>query len=149
MISLPAFPVTEGETVFVRRSSELVERRAELDGFAGTMTRLREAYDTLNQIWPIGWSPDDLVDAMQTGDRLSYHPQLAAEQIPRLYAIMPKVMASIDDLGKNVTEQQRQALAKRLNQEYQGKGEKEWGVDYRDKLARAKAAVSDIPASTQ
>jgi alpha-glucosidase len=147
VIRIPARPVTERQTVLVRRSSELASRRAELDGFAGAMTRLREAYDTLNQTWPIGWSPDDLIDAMQTGDRLSYHPELAATQIPQLYATLPKVLASIDDLEKNFSEQERQALAERLKQEFQGKGEEKLGVDYHDKLARAKAAVSDITVS--
>jgi alpha-glucosidase len=122
-----------------------VKRHAELDGFAGALTRLRDAYDALNQTWPIGWSPDDLIDAMQTGDRLSYHPELAREQIPRMYAMLPKLVASIDALGKNLSEQERQALAQRLNQEYQGKGEKNIAADYRDKLARARAAVMDIP----
>ncbi len=132
----------------MRRTQDLVNRRDELDGFAGSMTRLREAYDTLNQTWPIGWSPDDLIDAMQSGDRLSYHPELAPVEIPKLHAMMPAVMASIDDLGKNVSEQERQALAQRLNQEYQGKGNEKLAIDYRDKLARAKAAVSDITASS-
>jgi len=149
VITVFARPVSESGTVVVRRSPDLVKRRAQLDGFAGALTRLREAYDTLNQTWPIGWSPDDLIDAMQTGDRLSYHPELAAVQVPGLFAMIPKVVASIDDLGKNFSEQERQALAKRLNQEYQGKGEEQLGLDYRNKLARAKAAVSDIAAPSQ
>ncbi len=48
------------------------------------MTRLREAYDALNQTWPIAWSPDELIDAMQTGDRLSYFPQQAGELLTPL-----------------------------------------------------------------
>jgi len=148
VITLPALSVSEKVNVLVRRTQDLVNRRDELDGFAGSMTRLREAYDTLNQTWPIGWSPDDLIDAMQSGDRLSYHPELAPVEIPKLHAMMPAVMASIDNLGKNVSEQERQALAQRLNQEYQGKGNEKLAIDYRDKLARAKAAVSDITASS-
>ena len=147
VITTSAFPVSEKVNVLVRRSQELVGRRGELDGFAGSMTRLREAYDTLNQTWPIGWSPDELIDAMQTGDRLSYHPELAPTEIAKLRAMIPAVMASIEDLGKNLTEQERQALAQRLNQEYQGKGNEKLAADYRDKLARAKAAVTDISAS--
>jgi len=149
VITLPEFPVTEKVTVEVRRRSDLVARRAELDDFAGTMTRLREAYNTLNQLFPLGWSPDELVDAMQTGDRLSYDPQLAAEQIPRLNAMMPRVAASIDQLQQHVTEQQSQALAKRLNQEFKQKGAKEAVANYKDKFARAKAAVADVAAARQ
>jgi alpha-glucosidase (family GH31 glycosyl hydrolase) len=144
VVTLPAFSVMDGVSVCVRRSSDMAARRAELDGFAGAMTRLREAYDTLNQIWPDGWSPDDLVDAMQTGDRLSYNPQLAEEQIFRLHTMLPKVAASIDEFGKNKTEQQRQALATRVNQEFQQKGAEKLINDFNDKLTRAKAAVADI-----
>ncbi len=149
VITLPPFPLTERVTVEVRRRRELVARRAELDGFAGTMTRLREAYNTLNQLWPLGWSPDALVDAMQTGDRLSFDPQHAAEQVSRLNAMIPEVVAAIDQLQQHVTEQQRQAMAKRLNQEFKQNGAQEVGADYKDKISRAKAAVNDISAVRQ
>jgi alpha-glucosidase len=69
IITVPRTAVTTPVTVRVRRSAALFSRRKELDGFAGAMTRLREAYDNLNQTFPIAWSPDELVDAMQTGDR--------------------------------------------------------------------------------
>ena len=149
VITLPDFPVTENVTVDVQRGSDLVARRGELDDFAGTMTRLREAYNTMNQLFPLGWSPDVLVDAMQTGDRLSYDPQLAAEQVPRLNAMISKVAASIDRLQQHVTEQQSQAMAKRLNQEFKQKGAKEAVADYKNKFLRAKAAVADIAAVRQ
>lgn len=149
VITVPAFAVTEPVTIVVRRSQDLMKRRAELDGFPGALARLREAYDTLNQTWPIGWSPDDLIDAMQTGDRLSYQPDLAAVQVPRLRAMLPAVAASIDNLEKNASEPERQALVQRLNKEYQQKGAEKLTADYRDKLARAKAAVSDIMTPVQ
>jgi alpha-glucosidase len=144
VVTLPAFPLTESVTVDVRRPGELIGRRAELDGFAGTMTRLREAYNTLNQLWPLGWSPDVLIDAMQTGDRLSYDPRLAAEQVSRLNAMVSRVADGIDELQQQVSEQQRQAITKRLNQEFKQKGREEVAPDYKDKLSRAKAALNDI-----
>ena len=45
------------------------------------MTRLRGAYDAMQETWPVSSAPDALVDAMQTGDRLSYHPELVQEEI--------------------------------------------------------------------
>jgi Domain of unknown function (DUF5110) len=39
--------------------------RAPLDSFAGKMTRFRETCDILNGAWPVAWSPDRLIDAMQ------------------------------------------------------------------------------------
>jgi hypothetical protein len=147
VITLPALPVGEGVSIVVRRDRALMKRRAELDDFAGTMTRLREAYDTLNQTWPIGWSPDDLVDAMQTGDRLSYHPELAGEQITRLREMLPNVATGVNGLEQNLSK--REALTKRLSAEYKSAGAQEIGANYREKLARAKAAIADVPGPQQ
>jgi hypothetical protein len=149
VINIPVMPTTEEVKIAVRRAANLERREAELDDFAGTMTRLREAYDALNQTWPIGWSPDDLVDAMQTGDRLSYHPELAGEQITHLRAVLPKVPQAIDDLEKNLGEQQKQALAQRLKTEYKSENEQNVGAGYKEKLARARAALADVSTSAR
>jgi len=50
------------------------------------MARLRETYDILNGAWPQGWSPDPLIDAMQTGDRIGYHPETAFAEVSALPA---------------------------------------------------------------
>jgi alpha-glucosidase len=83
-------------TVEVRRAAGLTARRAELDGFAGEMNRLRGAYDALNRTLPVSEPPDALVDAMQTGDRLGYHPERATEEIAHLHAVLPKAQAAVD-----------------------------------------------------
>jgi alpha-glucosidase (family GH31 glycosyl hydrolase) len=147
VINLAAVPTSEEVSIVVRRTAELEKRGAELDDFAGTMTRLREAYDALNQTWPMGWSPDDLVDAMQTGDRLSYHPELAGEQITHLRAMLPKLAGAIDQLEKSLSEQQQQALAQRLKAEYKSDKEQNVAASNQEKLARARAAIADIPNS--
>jgi hypothetical protein len=149
VITVPGLEVKKNVTIEVRRAANLLTRQAELDGFAGTMTRLREAYDALNETWPIGWSPDDLIEAMQTGDRLSYDPQLAAQQIARLRKLMPTITASIDALEKNLTEQERQDLVRRLNEEYQQKSAGSLAADYKNKISRARAAVADIETAVQ
>jgi alpha-glucosidase len=146
VISTARFPVTQDVTIVVQRAPDLVKRRSELDGFAGTMTRLREAYDTLNQSWPLGWSPDDLIDAMQAGDRLSYHPELAGEQVAQVHELLPKIAASIDELGNSLTEEKRQALAERLTKEYKAEGAEKIAAHYQQDLARAKAAIADTMA---
>jgi alpha-glucosidase len=85
----------ERATVEVRRAAGLTARRGELDGFAGTMTRLRGAYDATNALWPVVGPPDLLVDAMQAGDRLGYHPDRAVQEIAHLHEILPKAQAAI------------------------------------------------------
>jgi hypothetical protein len=77
-------------TISVKIKPSLAPQRALLEGFAGKMTRLREAYDILNATWPNGWSPDELIDAMQTADRIGYHPQ---EAFAELSALQEKLAA--------------------------------------------------------
>jgi glycosyl hydrolase family 31/uncharacterized protein DUF5110 len=99
VITVASAPTTLRVVVRVHRSAALVARDAELDGFAGLMTRLHETYDTLNQLWPLGWSPDALVDAMQTGDRLHYRPQTAGAEITHLQAVLPEAIAEVRQLS--------------------------------------------------
>ena len=61
------------------------------------MTRLRGAYDAMQQTSPISAPPDPLIDAMQTGDRLSYHPERAVEEIAHFHEVLPRARAAVDD----------------------------------------------------
>jgi alpha-glucosidase (family GH31 glycosyl hydrolase) len=91
IISTPHFRVGESVTITVQTGVEMARNRILLDDFAGKMMRLREAYTILNANWPGAWSPDALIDAMQTGDRITYHPNAAFENLrgfgPKLAAI--------------------------------------------------------------
>jgi alpha-glucosidase (family GH31 glycosyl hydrolase) len=95
VIPVPSGSVSEKLTIEVRRAAGLTARRSELDGFAGSMTRLRAAYDALQQSWPISSPPDPLIDAMQTGDRLGYHPERAVEEIAHFHEVLPKAQAGV------------------------------------------------------
>ncbi|MGD0294252.1 MAG: TIM-barrel domain-containing protein [Terracidiphilus sp.] len=95
VIPVPSISVAAQVTVVVRRTPGLIARRGELDGFAGAMTRLRGAYDAMHQTWPVSDPPDVLIDAMQTGDRLSYHPENAQQEIARFHDLLPKAQAAI------------------------------------------------------
>jgi alpha-glucosidase (family GH31 glycosyl hydrolase) len=83
-------------TIEVHRGAGLTARRAELDGFNGAMARLRETYNALNMTPPVAAPPDLLIDAMQTGDRLGYHPELAQKEIVHLHEVMPKALAAVN-----------------------------------------------------
>jgi alpha-glucosidase len=85
-----SFPVSEAVHIDVRRAPGSLADRAILDGFPGSIARLRSAYDTLNQQFLTQWSPephvdswppDSLVDAWQTGDRISYRPDTARKEL--------------------------------------------------------------------
>jgi alpha-glucosidase len=96
-------PVARGSvaakvTIVVRRDAALLARRSDLDSFAGTMTRLRGAYSALQDTFPAGAPPDVLIDAMQTGDRLGYHPERAAEEIAHFHQVLAQVSPAVEAL---------------------------------------------------
>jgi alpha-glucosidase (family GH31 glycosyl hydrolase) len=98
IIPVPATSVVGKVTIEVRRAKGLIARRAELDGFAGALTRLRGAYDALQQSYPFASSPDAVIDALQTGDRLSYHPELASGEIRRFRTAVLEAQVSVKAL---------------------------------------------------
>ncbi len=104
VIPVPATSTGAKVTIEVRRTAGLTARRGELDGFAGAMTRLRGAYDALQQTWPVSAPPDVLIDAMQSGDRLSYHPERAVEEIVHFRDMLPKAQAAVTALDAEFPE---------------------------------------------
>ncbi len=58
------------------------------------MARLRETYNALNMTPPAATPPDILIDAMQTGDRMGYHPELAQKEIAHFREVMPQALRS-------------------------------------------------------
>jgi alpha-glucosidase len=103
VIPVSSFNVTSRVTIEVRRADGLTARRSELDGFAGAMTRLRGAYDAMRGTSPVSDAPDVLVDAMQAGDRLSYHPEQAQEEIAHFHKVAPEAQAAVAAIGANFT----------------------------------------------
>jgi len=79
----------------VRRATGLTARRGELDGFNGAMARLRATYDALNTTPPLAAPPDLLVNAMQSGDRLGYHPEDAQKEIAHFHEVLPQAQAAV------------------------------------------------------
>ncbi len=103
IIRTRSFSTTAPVTIAVKIKPELARQRKLLDGFAGKMTRLRETYDILNQTWPEGWTPDSLIDAMQTGDRITYHPDTAYSELSAFWqklAALPKQIQALHDREK-------------------------------------------------
>ena len=114
IIPVPAGSVESRVVIEVHRAAGLTARRSELDGFAGTMTRLRGAYDSMHQTWPVSYPPDVLVEAMQTGDRLGYHPERAQQEIEHLHELLPQTQAALDGIGKDFA-QRMNDYAKRMS----------------------------------
>jgi hypothetical protein len=95
VIPVAAASVRTKVTIEVERAAGSMARRGELDGFAGAMTRLRAAYDALQNSSPVAGPPDALIEAMQTGDRLSYHPERAPEELAHFHELVTKAQAAV------------------------------------------------------
>ena len=57
--------------------------------------------------------PDPLIDAMQTGDRLGYHPERAVDEIAHLHQILPEAQAAVSGLAAGFS-QRLDAYAARM-----------------------------------
>jgi hypothetical protein len=132
--------------ILVHRSAALIARRAELDGYAGAMTRLRECYDTVNQTWPIAWSPDALIDAMQSGDRLGYHPDRAATELKHFHEILPQAVTEVDKAAEPPSDDRVNAIARRMNIDPKSEAVKKRLADILALQTRARAQMQEAAA---
>ncbi|MFZ0821824.1 MAG: TIM-barrel domain-containing protein [Candidatus Acidiferrales bacterium] len=98
IIELPKFSVIEKVEVLVKFSAHKSEDEALLNGVAGKIARLHGAMHILEGSWDRGWAPDILLDAAQTGRRISLHPESALAELRRLNANWPDILKAIDSL---------------------------------------------------
>lgn len=92
IISVPPQPVHKRVVVTV---SAPPAPPALVSGVRGELARLRAAMAILNTTWPDGWSPDILVDAAQTGRRMTLQPSTAAAELQKLQHDMPAIVDAI------------------------------------------------------
>lgn len=142
VISLPRRPVGEMVKVRIRRPGWALMKRKELDGFAGAMARLRDAYDSINQATSSG-APDSLILAMQTGDRLTYQPKSAAIEIGRREQAFRDAIASVEAMVAQADSDK--AVANLLNtQNVKVEDSKEKIDRYRMLIHRALTQLQDV-----
>ncbi|MGA9672148.1 MAG: TIM-barrel domain-containing protein, partial [Terracidiphilus sp.] len=122
VVPVPGGSVATKVVVEVRRATGLTARRNELDGFAGAMTRLRLATDAMHQTQPAGDAPDLLIDAMQAGDRLSYHPENAVAEIAHFHEVLPKAQASVSEIGATYAEHLEERIKRYSPEKWLPKG---------------------------
>jgi Domain of unknown function (DUF5110) len=103
VITTRRFGIGDTITVQLRIDPQLARDRSTLDGFTGKLTRLRETYDLLNVTWPAAGVPNLLIDAMQTGDRIGYHPETAFVEMSGLSAKLRDLTGIIDAMHASET----------------------------------------------
>ena len=149
ILRTPQLAVSDVVTIRVSRNTELMARRGELDGFAGAMTRLRETYDSLNENWPLGWSPDELIDGMQSGDRLTYHPETAARELSHYHDVLPQAQNQVQAMTKGLTQEQMEKVAARVGQDWRSDVVKKKMGEYNERVGRAANEINDINAQSR
>ncbi|MGH9587970.1 MAG: DUF5110 domain-containing protein, partial [Acidobacteriaceae bacterium] len=147
VITTPRYSVHTPVQVEVRRASGSAASLAQLDGFAGSIERLREAYDTLNALSPYAWSPDPLIKALQTGDRISYHPENSQKEIASFPQTYLEALTDVQNLvnAANVPDDE---LNKRLEHDHGFGGTTNPAARYKLGLNRALAMLKDCQPST-
>ena len=92
IITVPPTPVNQRVEVLVKAPA------AHVDGVRGQLARLRTAMEILDASWPNGWSPDILIEAAQTGRRITLRPSTARQELDKLQHDMPAVVDAISKM---------------------------------------------------
>jgi len=98
-VPVASVSVASKVTIEVRRASGMTARRTELNDFPGQMARLSEVYQAMRDTSPAGDATDVVIDAYQTGNRISYHPESAAAEIAHFHEVLPKAQASVSQMN--------------------------------------------------
>jgi hypothetical protein len=99
IINLPEFPVSQIVDVHVKFVAHSAEDDKSLDGAAGRIARLHGAMHMLEKSWDRGWAPDILLEAAQTGRRISLRPATAVAELQKLEKMWPEILKTIDEMG--------------------------------------------------
>ncbi|MCI0691587.1 DUF5110 domain-containing protein [candidate division KSB1 bacterium] len=103
IISLPKFRVTEKVEVLIKTPIALAASNQLLDGVPGKLARLRRVMPLLNSLWTKDWSPEILVAAAQTGNRISINPQSALVELQKLEREFPEVLNQVRNMQGDST----------------------------------------------
>jgi alpha-glucosidase len=98
VIITPHFSVHTPVRIEIRRAAGSMPLRGELNAFAGSINRLHSAYNALNALYPFLWSPDSLIHAWQTGDRLTYHPETARTELAQFPAAYHRALTQVEKI---------------------------------------------------
>jgi alpha-glucosidase (family GH31 glycosyl hydrolase) len=138
VITTRRFSTGDTVTVKLRIDPQLAHTRSMLDGLTGKLARLRETYNILNAAWPTAGSPDALIDAMQTGDRIGYRPETAFAEVSSLAAKLAGLAKIIDAMHATETSP---AFAT-MNQDKKNQSQKL--EEYNGLISTALAHIADI-----
>jgi hypothetical protein len=99
VVRLPELDVHTKVAVGVQVDAEQAANTHLLTGAAGRFVRLRRAMEIINADAYPQWSPDSLIEAVQTSRRIELHPASALDELRRFWANQETVMRDIKALG--------------------------------------------------
>jgi alpha-glucosidase len=107
VITLPQFPTDQEVTVEVSSPRVTAHIDSLTNGFTGKITRLRVVMNLLDGQWPHEWSPDILVAAEQTGNRIELKPSTALKELETFDANIPEILKQVKALDIDSTTARR------------------------------------------
>lgn len=105
IVNIPKFPLREKVDIEIELQKENGDLLETMNGFPSKINRLKRGMLLLNTLWTKEWSPDSLIDAFQTGNRIEINPQNANLELKRFKNILPKALEDIkkmDEIGGDV-----------------------------------------------
>lgn len=103
VISVPKFRITEKIDMLIRLPDFEDQNVQTLNGVRGKLSRLRSVMTLLNNQWPKEWSPDTLVHAIQTGNRITLNPKTTLAELKTLRHVLPEIVKQIQSLAIDST----------------------------------------------
>jgi alpha-glucosidase (family GH31 glycosyl hydrolase) len=101
VITTPRFKVTDRVMLAAELPQATDAQQDTLNLLPGRIARLRTAMDILNGTWQKGWSPDSLIHEFQVGDRITYDPTSAIQQVDDFAATWPRMIDDVLALQKD------------------------------------------------
>jgi alpha-glucosidase len=97
-ISLPTFSRGERVAVEIAWGEGYVGNEGLPDGVRGTIARLKRVMPMINNHWPAEWSPEAMIAATQTGNRISLRPESTAGELRTLFDSYPAILEAVKSL---------------------------------------------------
>ena len=86
----------------VKFPAQFTGKESLLAGAAGKIARIKRAMAMAEQSWPNGWAPDVMLDAAQTGNRITLKPASAVLELERLNRDLSEIAVQLEALAQEL-----------------------------------------------
>ena len=100
IVRLPKFDTDKKVEVRISFSKEFANKSELLENVPGKMARYKRVMPLLNSLWTKEWSPDILIAAAQTGNRVSIRPENVLKELEKFHNDIPEIERQVTALKK-------------------------------------------------